>query len=590
MDNTVTILHWDSPGLSELNLRKIVEFFGGKTRLVKLDEELAGYPNRLASAVERCQCLISSAATLARLARNNGETELRSLLANLSRNVLVYGFDAAAWNGVLAALSQGTLTVVESLTGKGRTIRVAANSRQMCGQFSGLEFEHSGKGNFCAFVTGGDLAGPATVASIDGKPFFAKFQSEKGRLLLLAGQEIVDIDVNVLQEAQETPILKFFPGFVPVLMFLRSSAEKAFWHNDAPRACLTIDDPLLQRRYGFLEHERLLEAMEAKGFCTSIAFIPWNFDRSQRKTAKLFAAHADRYSLCVHGCDHTWGEFAGEDYPEMRERAEQALERMNLHQKLSGVGFDDVMVFPQGLFSTAGVKALKASGYLASANSNAHPVDATEEVTLRDLLDVAVTRFSNFPLFTRRYARFLAEVAFDLFLGKPALLVEHHAFFRDGYDEVTEAVEKLHEIEPALKWDSLGNICMQASLKKTGANAEIEARFFTDRFTLRNDDEQPHDYLVSRSVPADEVVKELTCNGRRSEFSKKADAVKTRVRLSAGQTVTFRMESKQEKTKVAARRPNRVYQAKVFLRRNLSDLRVNYLDRSGFLRRSDGPA
>jgi hypothetical protein len=47
-----------------------------------------------------------------------------------------------------------------------------------------------------------------------------------------------------------------------------------------------------------------------------------------------------------------------------------------------------------------------------------------------DLLDVAVTRYGGFPLFGRRYPRSLLPFALDLFMGKPALIAEHHEYFR----------------------------------------------------------------------------------------------------------------------------------------------------------------
>src|SRR5262249_54262651 len=153
-------------------------------------------------------------------------------------------------------------------------------------------------------------------------------------------------------------------------MFLRASLGTAVWNGNEPQACFIIDDPPLTPRYGFLDYQRLLETAQRENFCASIAFIPANYKRSDGRTARLFASQPERLSLCVHGCDHTWGEFEGSDAARLRERADQALAWMERHQTLSGVGFDNVMVPPQGLFSRAGMKALKDSGgYLAVVNS-----------------------------------------------------------------------------------------------------------------------------------------------------------------------------------------------------------------------------
>ena len=79
------------------------------------------------------------------------------------------------------------------------------------------------------------------------------------------------------------------------------------------------------------------------------------------------------------------GEFGGIDSKELRWKSRLALERMRRHEDEFGVSFDDVMVFPQGIFSTVAMAALKSSGYLAAVNSTAVPVDAPNVLTLRDL-------------------------------------------------------------------------------------------------------------------------------------------------------------------------------------------------------------
>src|SRR6266404_5520719 len=153
------------------------------------------------------------------------------------------------------------------------------------------------------------------------------------------------------------------------MMFLRSASESSWWHNDSASACFIVDDPPLKSRYGFLDYQKLLAVMEREQFCTSIAFIPWNFNRSERTLAEKFAAKPGRYSLCVHGCDHTWGEFGQDNQLLLQGRAQKALERMALHQQISNVPFDKVMVFPQGIFSTTAIRALRDCGYLAAVNT-----------------------------------------------------------------------------------------------------------------------------------------------------------------------------------------------------------------------------
>ena len=63
-------------------------------------------------------------------------------------------------------------------------------------------------------------------------------------------------------------------------------------NTEEPRktlACLIIDDPLLRPQYGCLNYKKLLEAMKAHNFFTEIAFIPWNYKRSNAKTVRLLS-------------------------------------------------------------------------------------------------------------------------------------------------------------------------------------------------------------------------------------------------------------------------------------------------------------
>jgi hypothetical protein len=402
-------------------------------------------------------------------------------------------------------------------------------------------------------------------------------------MLLWTGREMADLDAIA---PRGTSLLEFFLRLAPAMMFLRSSSDGAFWHNDAPAACLVIDDPLLRRRYGFLDFEKLLELMERRQFCTSIAFIPWNFKRSDRRLARLFTTHPDRYSLSVHGCDHTRGEFGSSDELWLRHKAQLALDRMIVHRKLTGVDFDDVMVFPQCKYSIAAMRALKACGYLAVANSSEFPIDVGEGLALRDLLGVAVTRFAGLPLFIRRSARNIAELAFDLFLGKPALLVEHHGFFRNGYGELAETVEKVAGLDERLQWANLGTVCTRVCLKRAVANGDVEVRFFTDRFSLRNESARPQQYaLLRRTMPGEEVLA-MTCNGVRRDSWREADSIKARLSLGAGEVADIKVERGPLQRVTIPVNYDRGYRTKVFIRRSLSEFRDNYLDRSRLLSQS----
>ncbi|HWW00446.1 MAG TPA: hypothetical protein VNZ64_12170 [Candidatus Acidoferrum sp.] len=583
-DSAVTLLYAENLAPSELNVIKIVEFLGGTVKAVKLTGELVRNPHALKSQVPAGGRLIARAHTLAKLAGENSQGEvLRAALTGLGASVLVYGFgQTPGGSEVLRALTAGSLAGVEPAPTAGQRIRVVSDARDICRQLSGLDFDAIGPGQQFIFVGSASQGAYSPLVSLGQRPFFVRPNAGHGRVFLLAGPEIADLDAEV---PRGRSILQSLSSLAPVLMFLHGSSKNGFWHNETPAACFVLDDPLLRARYGFLDYQKLLALMERGGFSTSIAFIPWNFNRSSRPVAELLAANPRRYSLCVHGCDHTRGEFGATNYLLLRAKAQQALERMTLHRNLTGLDFDDVMVFPQGIFSTPALKALKTCGYLAAVNSSPYAVDADNRFTLGELLDVSVAR-SNFPLFLRRPADGLADLAFDLFLGKPALVVEHHGFFREGYDALAETVQELYRVERGLRWANLGTVCSRACLQKVAENGTIHVKFFTDRFSLRNETSLPKHYALFRRTPREQGATTVTVNDHRQDFGEEAGWLRTEVSLGPGQEARVVIQQGKPEPVAASAPQDGIYRARVFMRRHLCEFRDDYLDKSRLLSKS----
>jgi hypothetical protein len=432
------------------------------------------------------------------------------------------------------------------------------------------------------FVEGTNKGTCFPLISLGKRPFLVSTRKDNCEFLLLACRAVADLNEQVTSSS----IVPFFSRLAPLLMFLFRAGREHYWHNDTPRACVIIDDPLLRNRYGFLDFKELLELMQKEHFTTSIAFIPWNYRRSSSCTVELFERFPERYTLCVHGCDHTAGEFAERDLNLLCELAQKALERMHQHLQLTGVGFDNVMVFPQGRFSVRAMEALKASGYLAAVNSTPFPVDLNGEMLrLKDLLESAVTKFSGLALFGRRYPKDLAGLAFDLFLGKPALLVEHHGYFRNGYAPLAETVRRINGIEGRIQWGRLSTICSHACMKRRAENGEVQVRFYTDSFVLQNNSRQPQRYLLIRRGVCSAAPPDVTIDGIKVQTDRDSGELRFATELNAGQSVMIKVQCPNQPRSVSRSRRRPVRQAAVFLRRHLSEFRDNYLDRSAFATR-----
>jgi len=576
VNNEVILLYWREPEVSQLNAAKVIAFMGAKARLVDLAQVMMDQGEPAQSTSAASPCMIVSANTLIQAVKHS-RTLAPVRLINLAANLLIYGFKATPEHSrIVREITDGGFSGVESLR-KGETRFNVEGPRELCRHFAGLNINSANPSFDLAFVEGSNRPTISSVIRVEGKPFFASLTPPGSRVLLLACGEIADIDELV---PGEVPIAGFFSRLAPLMMFLTQALGKKLWHNDSPRACFIVDDPLLRPRYGFLNYEQLLNAMERHRFSASVAFIPWNHRRSKPGTVEFFKRRSQRLSLCVHGCDHTSREFGSTHYPALWARAHRGLERMRQHQQRTGLAFDEVMVFPQGHFSTAAVRALQSCGYLAAVNSTPYPTDTPNVLRLKDLLDVAVTNFSNFPLFTRRYPSDKVGLAFDLFAGKAALLVGHHRFFRNGYDALTEIVSWLNAVEERLEWTSLSGICRQACLKREAGNGEIHIRFYTDSFVIRNDSGGQQKYILSRRQSAEEPRPFVTVNGCRVECGHSADTLEISLELGLGQKAEVRIE-RATSDKPAAQAGSQP--VRVFVRRFLSEFRDNHIDKNAFL-------
>jgi hypothetical protein len=182
----------------------------------------------------------------------------------------------------------------------------------------------------------------------------------------------------------------------------------------------------------------------------------------------------------------------------------------------------------------------------------------------------------------------LAESAFDLFLGKPALLVEHHSFFRDGYVKLAEFVGRLNTLEKQLEWTTLAKIISRACLKKVAENGDVHIKFYADGFWLQNDTDRPQNYVLFRRVVPEEPLTRVTINGCHTDSTQEANCLKIRLSLYAGQTAEVRIQRDKVDPVAIPFKQKKIQRARVFIRRRLCEFRDNYVDQYWNLRKGSG--
>ncbi len=379
------------------------------------------------------------------------------------------------------------------------------------------------------------------------------------------------------------PTGKAHVEYVPAIIFLRSAFGDRCWHNPKVGAGIVIDDPLLNKNYGFINFQQLLGSARRYGYHVTLAFIPWNHWRSRIKNVNMFRGHADCFSICAHGCDHTRSEFRSADYEGLLRRNFVAKQRMERHRQRTGLGSEPLMVCPQEQYSLEAMRSFSDSRqFLALVCTACMPRNLTApEVSGADLLFPAQDSFFGFPVFKRHYWSGMGAFAMALFLGKPAILVEHHEFFRNGPSAAERFVSGLAQLRPDLKWTSLMETVTRTHARRRVSEGACEVRFFTDTFHLEHGLEESVEYRLLRRIPEATAVERVLVEGKEVPFARENGFLTFETHAHRPRTLSVQVP-------VAPIKPTKAYsfgvkyQASVALRRGLSEFRDNIVARNRF--------
>ena len=372
--------------------------------------------------------------------------------------------DIAAAARVASQLCGGTISVSKGSEDETEW-RIADDPSAMCGAMRGLRVHLASATLNSSNLFVANEGSQSALIGAENKVAFLK-TTWNDVPVFVSSERLIDIDAELT--TPNFDVRDHFFSAVPVVSYIRWAFAHSSWNAPEANACLVIDDPLLRTRYGFLRFRELLTLMKQVRFSTSIAFIPWNWRRSDPKVVQLFKDNPNDYSLCIHGCDHTAGEFGTSNQQQLRAIASEAVRRMSLHEQRTGLAHDRVMVFPQGIFSEQAILELKRANFSAVVNTEVHSnLLRGRKLRISDVWDVAVMSYGDFPIYTRRYpAQGIENLAFDVLLGKPCLVVIHHDFFSNGYDRLAQFIDQLNALNVSLIWRRLGEVVRRGYRQK----------------------------------------------------------------------------------------------------------------------------
>ncbi len=576
MARLAIILCAGSPELRDLRLGRILDFFGVPWKLVEVSKLRGMDCSSLEYAVFGTIRAVEAATREWSVANSRG-----------FQPVAFYTFlddNRSLCESALQSLSGDANLRLRGAPSGNISISVSNEFGEMAGPMSGLKVSvQLGKedGVLTGALAGGESK-CATVFSAEDDSVFVRFERSGTPIFFIASSQMVDIGQPVGRGFYD--VKDHFCSVVPLVMFIRFVFPDVVWRPQELGACLIIDDPLLNSKYGFCDFERLRNLMQGHGFTTNIAFIPWNWRRTSSAASKFFRNESGLFSVSIHGCDHTAGEFGASSIEVLENRAQLALSRMRNHEARTGIQHDAIMVFPQGTFSSASPEVLKHNGFLAAVNTELDPVDSKDFRTrIRDVWDVAIMAYGAFPIFTRRYAfHGLENFAFDLLLGKSCLIVAHHDSFKDGGAAIVDLIERIKSLNCRLRWCPLGQV-IRSACRRRGSGTGVElVEMYGNELVIENPTDQAIELRIRKTRNQKDNVSEVLCDLKPIQWGTENDYFVFGGTICPRSEKRYRVVYREQPHIVNVRRSLR-FEMAVAIRRILSEFRDNYISKSSYL-------
>ncbi|MGY3483098.1 hypothetical protein ACVW1C_000981 [Bradyrhizobium sp. USDA 4011] len=563
------LLRGNAPSTNDRNLTELLDLFEIPWTALTADEARGDNVAALTAGHQQFSVL-TSAACLGEVLQSNKAEVLPTWLA-AATSIFVYGFRAA--DPCRSLLRQITGDPEAEIHGSGQRpmpVSVTDSFPEMCGPMSGLQIQLERGADTTLVVRNSDLR---SIVEVREGHLFAEFTYSGVRFFADSSLTIVDIRERA---ASYFDVKKCFAGAVPIVMYLKWAFRDVCLTSVETSACLIIDDPPLWPRYGLLDFDELLQLADKLAFATTIAFIPWNWKRTNRDTVAAFRESNGKLSVCVHGCDHTRGEFAARSLELLDRKLKTARLRMQALRKTTALDHENVMVFPQGAFSPEAASALKRNGFTAAVNTEVAPAnDALNETTLADLWSVAIVRYGSFPIFTRRYIDHgIENFAFDGLLGKPCFIAGHHDLLRGRGSELATFLRLLASLRWKLCWRPLEDAVRRSyGIRSDGET--IRVKMFAERLLFENGGAATRRICVMKREPQVAALKGVEVNQGLIAYEYIDGNIRVMVDVPPDGAADIRCIYREQPHGLPASESIR-YRFGVAVRRYLSELRDNY--------------
>jgi hypothetical protein len=506
--------------VQEQRLVALLDFFGVPWQLAGLDALYHSTPDSY--------CAFASMGIVGKMLKSSFAVTRAPLLRNASATYLYGGGDTGSASYLLQQLTGCSSAQVAEIQDDGSPYVVAKGESDVCGPLSGLTVPSTGRDS--SVLMQAHTPALQTLISKGSNAVFCKTNLDGLRCFLDPCPEMIDISSPV--DKSFFDVRDHFAASLPIVMFLRYAFREIVWTSAGRGACVVMDDAVLRPSYGFFKFEEVSQLGREHGFSCSIGFIPWNWRRSNPSVVDLMKRHSDTFSLCVHGCDHSRGEFATDSLAKLDSQTKLAMRRMERHQELTGLKHERVMVFPQGLFSAEAPGVLKRNGFLAAINTDVSPTNRGGRTEIRELWQTAITKYADFPIYTRRYPfHGLWNFAFDLLLGKPCLIATHHDDFHDNCRDLIDLVLKINALEDPARWRPIGDVIRNAYSRRLRQDGGLDLKMFGNEVVIKNPSTRRQTVVITKGEHDPEQVERVEIDGQSVGFLRHEHSIQVEISL-----------------------------------------------------------
>jgi hypothetical protein len=578
--NRAVLLSDTEGSLPYRRIGKLLSFFGVSWRTLTVSQFVANAAAKLLAS-DRCG-IFSSAGTFSRLleACDHQSESMPHRHHNIHSAFVFADGDPQVVEKLVRLLAGDERAELRHIHLKGDEF-VVANDSAFCGVMASLRIPASRAGDNACLVSNIANTGALSLISSASGSMFLKLQYGHFPVFVSTSAEIIDIDAELT--TQNFDVRKHFLAAVPVVLYIKWAFAESCWSAPETNACLVIDDPVLKPAHGFVNFQELLSLMKGHNFSTNIAFIPWNWRRSSPEVVRLFRENPENYSVSVHGCDHTRAEFGSLDRQRLYWKTQQALERMNRHESITGIRHDRVMVFPQGIFSEAAMCALKHTDLIAAVNNDVLCVEPhPRAITVLDVWDIAVMRYKNFPIFTRRYPwEGIENFAFDALLGKPVIIIIHHDYCSDHCGRLVDFIDQLNALKCRLAWRSLGDVVRRSCRQRQFSPEVMEVEMYGTELQVENHFKKRKRFIVRRRECDPSTIKEIRAESGQIAWNSFEDHITFEIELNPAESRRVSVKF-HDLRGYGYSRESVSYEVKTMLRRYLCEMRDNYITPARF--------